>query len=156
MVYITTNQIRVLCEAAKNCLEGERRYNDALCIQYEYFERHNIDRSKYIYDEYEAGLKAGLKAMALALRGKGMPQWLGYTLGRVIAAGRIQEIGWNVLSEITYFGQSDFGQVTEVTDDSRMFLLSPNGERLKEVDTDGVEGVEWGRTLVSFHKGRRW
>lgn len=151
MVYITTNQIKVLCKAAKNCLEGERRYNDALCVHYKYFERHNI-RDQYIYDEYEAGLKAGRRAMTLALKGKGLPTWLGYTLGRVIAAGRIREIGWDILSEICYFGQSDFGQVTEVTDDSRMFLLSPNGGRLKEV-TDGVEGS---RTLVSFHKGRRW
>ncbi len=145
MVYITTKQIAALNAATEKCREAERRYEAALCYT-------GGGRDEYIIAEYEAGRKAGLEAMSIALKGKGLPTWVGHTLSRVIAAGRVRELAYDGLSEICYFGQSDFGRVAEASDDGD-WLLSPNGWRermLASQEPADVGGIQ------SMHKGRAW
>ena len=151
MVYITTEQIAALNSAAKVLTDLERDSECALQVSWHKF-RDGNDRDAYLLERYVAK-KAEVKfTFTKALKGLGLPSWLGHTLGRVIAAGRILELGWNAFREVSYFGQSDYGRAAEVAGDGD-WELDADGLRVRLIAAQAVEpcgGIE------SLHKGRKY
>lgn len=152
MVYITTEQIAALNGAAEATLADLERDDEyALQIPWKKF-RDGTDRDEYLNKRHSAK-KAEVKALfTSALKGLGLPRWVGHTLGRVIAADRVVELSWDAFREVSFFGQSDYGRAIEVADDGD-WELNWNGLRVRLIAAQAAEpcgGIE------SLHKGRAW
>ena len=152
MVYITTEQIAALNSAAEAALTDLERDDEyALQVPWKRF-KNGTDRNEYLNKRHSAKKAEVKRAFASALKGIGLPRWVGHTLGRVIAADRIVELGWDAFREVSYFGQSDYGRAAEVADDGD-WLLDHNGLRVRIIAAQAAEpcgGIE------SLHKGRAW
>lgn len=151
MVYITTKQIAALERAAAGLVDLERDFELALQIPWRKF-RDGDDRDEYLHARYSAKEVEVKRAFTKALKGLGLPSWVGHTLGRVIAAGRIRELGWDAFREVSFFGQSDYGRAVEVADDGD-WELDCNGLRVRLIATQTVEPCGG---LQSLHKGRNY